>query len=110
MLKETAAVLPPVLLVWLGINAARVLRLNFSRVDDTHRSYWASFAFTRKLVKRDGKVLLVKDDGNEVPVSRREAFRVRKEIAMHEPQCRPGTDQVCFLANDSASFPGLRSD
>lgn len=170
VLKEVAGVLPPVLLVWLGINAPRVLGLNFSRVGDlpttsaspraahekspapaevnaetgflnqvpaligrdivylmaelhylrvvttrgqrlvlynlrdaidelpaetgiqTHRSYWASFAHAKRLVKRDGKVFLMMDDGHEVPVSRRQASRVKKEIAMRKPWHQPETD------------------
>lgn len=168
VLKEVAGILPPVLLVWLGINAPRVLGLNFGRVGDlptasggprageemspapaevdsetgflnqvpawvgrdivylmaelhylrivttrgqrlvlynlrdaideltpdsgiqTHRSYWASFAHAKRLVKRDGKVFLLMDDGHEVPVSRRQVSRVRKEIAM----CKAQHEQV----------------
>lgn len=58
----------------------------------THRSYWASFAHARRLVKRDGKVFLMMDDGHEVPVSRRRASRVKKEIAMRKPRHERETD------------------
>lgn len=167
VLQEVAGVVPPVLLVWLGINAPRVLGLNFGRVGDlptsppaarekspapaevdaqagflnqvpasigrdivylmaelhylrvvttrgqrlvlynlrdaidelpaetgiqTHRSYWASFAHAKRLLKRDGKVFLMMDDGHEVPVSRRQASRVKKEIAMYEPRHEPEAD------------------
>jgi hypothetical protein len=157
--KEALGVVPPVLLVWLGINAPRVLRLDFSSagrepvgpalqppvasrapsgeaakpvpgflgqlpaplgrdivylmaelhylrvvttggrtlvlynlrdaIDElpaesgiqTHRSYWAAFAHIDKVVMRDGRTFLSMRDGSEVPVSRRQASRVKSELA-----------------------------
>ena len=35
-----------------------------------HRSYWASFKHMRRLVRREGRMLLRLTDGREVPVSR----------------------------------------
>ena len=159
-LDEVAGVVPPVTLVWIGINAPRVLRLNFSHADKTagdeslaveagthgpglsgvsdeepgflaqlpasagreilylmaelhylrvvtsrgkylvlynlrdaiaelpsdkgirtHRSYWAAYDHVVKRVMRDGRTLLLMDDGSEVPVSRRRAPAVKKAIS-----------------------------
>lgn len=35
-----------------------------------HRSYWASYHHMRRLVRRDGRMLLCLTDGREIPVSR----------------------------------------
>jgi hypothetical protein len=156
---EALGVMPPILLVWLGINAPRVLRLDFSgsgreragpslqpgasasaspgeaaksasgfleqvpaalgrdivylmaelhylrvvttegkalilynlrdAIDElpadtgiqTHRSYWAAFANIEKVLTRDGRTVLSMRDGSEVPVSRRQASRVKSELA-----------------------------
>lgn len=157
-LDEMVGVVPPILVVWLGINAPRVLRLDFSEplpasaeparksafatdspqektetpisgllqqlptalgqdivylmselhylrvvtttgnalvlyslrdaVDElggagtqTHRAFWAAFAHIEKIVTRNGRTELLMRDGSLVPVSRRQASRVKREIA-----------------------------
>jgi hypothetical protein len=159
VVNEALGVVPPVLLVWLGINAPRVLRLDFSgaglepappgpqpppvaggsparavervpgffaqlpaaigrdvvylmaelhylrvvttggkalvlynlrdAIDElpadsgiqTHRSFWVAFTHIEKVVTRDGRTVLSMHDGSEVPVSRRQASRVKGELA-----------------------------
>lgn len=160
--KESSGVLPPVLLVWLGINAPRVLRLDFSAADSaagqpvppdilpsgrekaetgfleqvpaslsrdivylmaelhylrvvttngqklvlynlrdaidelpadkgiqTHRSFWAAFDHIDKIVTRSGRSFVLMDNGDEVPVSRRQASRVKRELAQRLPLRAP---------------------
>ena len=50
-----------------------------------HRSYWASFNHMRRLVRREGRMLLRLTDGREVPVSRPYLKAVR---AVLPPQAR----------------------
>lgn len=159
MRSEVLGVVPPVVLVWIGINAPRVLQLDFSSarlqpassrpqpsaapgaslreaaqetpgflgqvpatigrdivylmaelhylrvvttggkalvlynlrdaIDElpadagiqTHRSFWAAFAHIEKVVTRDGRTVLMMRDGSAVPVSRRQASKVKGEVA-----------------------------
>lgn len=157
---EALGVMPPILLVWLGINAPQVLQLDFRQargepfvpppqqpaasppapreaapqsapgfleqvpaalgrdivylmaelhylrvvtprgkalvlynlrdaIDElpvesgiqTHRSFWAAFAHIDQVLTRNGQTVLSMRDGSEVPVSRRQAARVKRGIA-----------------------------
>lgn len=54
-----------------------------------HRSYWASFDHMKRLVRREGRMLLRLTDGREVPVSRPYLKAVRAALPSKPADSRP---------------------